>query len=63
MRPGHRSATIQTMKLAVAITAVLIPLAALAAEAPPSAATLLENARAEAARSHRAIWVLFDASW
>jgi hypothetical protein len=34
-----------------------------AADAPRSAESLMESAKAEAAQTHRAIWLMFDASW
>lgn len=49
------------MKLFGVLLAVVA--SAAAADAPPSATVLLEHAKAEAAQSHRAIWVVFDASW
>jgi len=50
------------MKAGLAMAAAAL-VTAMAADAPPSAATLLDHAKAEAARDHRAIWVIFHASW
>jgi hypothetical protein len=49
------------MKLSGAMLALAA--VAFAADTPQPASTLIGNAKIEAARSHRAIWVLFDASW
>jgi hypothetical protein len=46
------------------IALVLLSAAALGgAETPRSADALLDKAKAEAAPNHRAIWVMFHASW
>lgn len=51
------------MKLSGAVLAVAAVIAAGAADAPPSAGTLIDRAKAEAAPNHRAIFVVFGATW
>jgi hypothetical protein len=50
------------MKSWAALVAVGLAIAN-AADAPRSAGSLMESAKAEAAQTHRAIWLIFDASW
>jgi hypothetical protein len=50
------------MKFRAAVLAVGLVVAH-AADAPRSADSLMERAKAEAAQTHRAIWLMFDASW
>jgi len=46
------------------IAVVLLSAAAWAgAQTAPSADALLDKAKADAAASHRAVWVIFHASW
>jgi hypothetical protein len=49
--------------LRAAIPALFMAASLAAAEQPPPAASLMEKGKAEAAASHRAIFVVFHASW
>ena len=46
-----------------ALLSGLLLAAAAMAQTPPPVDTLLSEAKAQAQASHRAVWVMFDASW
>jgi hypothetical protein len=41
----------------------LVLFAGMAGAQPPSAETLLNQAKTKAAAEHRVVWLMFDASW
>jgi hypothetical protein len=51
------------MSLEAVIPAVLLAATLARAQAPPSAKTLLDNAKTQAVANQRAIFVIFHASW
>jgi hypothetical protein len=53
---------VRTINLLAIITSLLSVLGA-GAQTPPSAVELLSKAKAKAAEEHKAIFVVFDASW
>jgi hypothetical protein len=51
------------MSVAGVIPALLLGAALAQAQAPPSASTLLDQAKSQAAATHRSIFAVFHASW